>query len=148
MSQCRICWSRTGYTRWEAAANWINKWSSAKMEQYPFDVETTKTSGWLFMNYRCDGWLMRDLCVTSDTPTPSHPANVDVRVRPCDCKHDDQPLLSRCPDIKRRCIYTRCRGLVEAPVENNDWLAIAWSASDSEMCCRQLLCFGETEREG
>lgn len=30
-------------------------------------------------------------------------------------------------------------------VENNDWLAGAWSASDrvgdSELCCRQLLCF-------
>ena len=47
------------------------------------------------------------------------------------------------------------REVFTVAVENNDWLAGAWSASDrvgdSELCCRQLLCFrgkeGGRERE-
>lgn len=48
-------------------------------------------------------------------------------------------------------VNSRLRRLLEphevftVVVENNDWLAGAWSASDgvgdSELCCRQLLCF-------
>lgn len=71
---------------------------------------------------------MRDLCVTSDTPTPSHPANVGVRVPPWDYKHNDLLPLPTCAVIKRRCICTRCRRLTEVPVLQwrimIDWLEL------------------------
>lgn len=56
------------------------------------------------------------------------PSKSGVRVPPCEYKHDDPLLLPPHADIKQKCIYNRCRQVVEALVLRRrimiDWLEL------------------------